>query len=46
MFAKMPVSPEKQARPAQKIMLRTLEKFWLAGKIRPLGLLPVPSHEV
>ena len=46
MFVKMLVSPEKQTRPAQKIMLRTLEKFRFIGKIRPFGPLPNPSHEL
>jgi hypothetical protein len=45
-FVKMLISPEKQTRPPQKIMLRTLEKFSLVSKIRPLGLLPTPSHDL
>ena len=45
MSVKTPVSSEKQVCPAQKITLRTLEKFRFPSKIGPLGPLPVPSHE-
>ena len=45
MLVKTPVNLEKQVRPAQEITLRALEEFRFACKIRPLGLLPVPSHE-